>query len=104
MAITKLPTIVLGGTGYVSGELLRLIAAHPHLDLKPVLSDSHPGERVAKSFPHLAPAYPAHTLSSLEAVTKLVGDLPDTALGSAAPHGVAAKWSDDVLTAAEQAG
>src|SRR5690606_20285535 len=104
MAITKLPTIVLGGTGYVSGELLRLIAAHPHLDLKAVLSDSHPGERVAKSFPHLAPAYPELTFSSLEAVTKLVGDLPDTALVSAAPHGVAAKLIDDVLTAAEKAG
>jgi N-acetyl-gamma-glutamylphosphate reductase len=30
--VTELtPAIVLGGTGYVAGELLRLIAAHPRL-------------------------------------------------------------------------
>ncbi|MGH8189298.1 MAG: hypothetical protein ACREUC_22265, partial [Steroidobacteraceae bacterium] len=40
----KTPTIVLGGTGYVAGELLRLIAAHPRLDLRAILSDSQPGE------------------------------------------------------------
>ena len=51
-------SIVLGGTGYVAGELLRLIAAHPQLELKAVLSDSQPGEPVAKSFAHLAPVYP----------------------------------------------
>ena len=28
-----IPTIVLGGTGYVAGELLRLIATHPQLQL-----------------------------------------------------------------------
>ena len=47
---TRLPAFVLGGTGYVAGELLRLIAAHPQLELKAVLSDSQPGEPVAKSF------------------------------------------------------
>ena len=34
----KTPVIVLGGTGYVAGDLLRLIAAHPQLELKGVLS------------------------------------------------------------------
>jgi len=29
----KIPAIVLGGTGYVAGELLRLIAAHPSVEL-----------------------------------------------------------------------
>ena len=41
------PTIVLGGTGYVAGELLRLIAGHPRLALAGVLSDGSPGEPVA---------------------------------------------------------
>ena len=27
------PAVVLGGTGYVAGELLRLIAGHPRLEL-----------------------------------------------------------------------
>lgn len=100
----KLPTIVLGGTGYVAGELLRLIAGHPYLELKAVLSDSQPGELVAKSFAHLAPIYPELTFSSFESIKQLLGTLPEAAVVSAAPHGVAAKLIDDLLVAAEQAG
>lgn len=100
----RVPTIVLGGTGYVAGELLRLIAAHPHLELKAVLSDSQPGELVAKSFPHLAPVYPTLTFSSLADVTSIVSALPHSAIVSAAPHGVAAKLIDDLLNAAEAKG
>ena len=29
----RTPAIVLGGTGYVAGELLRLIAGHPQLEV-----------------------------------------------------------------------
>jgi len=100
----KVPTIVLGGTGYVAGELLRLIAGHPQLELKAVLSDSQPGELIAKSFAHLAPVYPELTFSSLESITKLIAELPDAAIVSAAPHGVAAKLIDDLLSASEKAG
>lgn len=100
---TKIPAIVLGGTGYVAGELLRLIAGHPNLELKAVLSDSQPGELVAKSFPHLAPIYPELTFSSLESITKLIAELPDAAVISAAPHGVAAKLIDELLSASEKA-
>ena len=44
-----IPTIVLGGTGYVAGELLRLVAGHPRFELAAVMSDSQPGEPVAKA-------------------------------------------------------
>ena len=98
MSEVKVPVIVLGGTGYVAGELLRLIAAHPKLELKAVLSDSQPGESVAKSFAHLAPIYPELKFSSLEQVTELVGTLPQSAILSAAPHGVAARLIDGLLT------
>jgi N-acetyl-gamma-glutamyl-phosphate reductase len=104
MSETKLPAIILGGTGYVSGELLRLVAAHPHLELRAILSDSQPGESVAKWFAHLAPVYPELTFSSLEQVRELVGSLPTCALLSAAPHGVAAKLIDDLLKVAEARG
>ena len=43
----RIPAIVLGGTGYVAGELLRLLASHPYLDLAAVASDSQPDEPVA---------------------------------------------------------
>ena len=104
MTIARVPTIVLGGTGYVAGELLRLIAMHPRLELKAVLSDSQPGEPVAKSFAHLAAVYPALAFSSLDAVTELVSSLPQSAILSAAPHGVAAKLIDELLKAAEAKG
>ncbi len=100
----KVPAIVLGGTGYVAGELLRLIAAHPHLDLRAILSDSQPGEPVAKSFPHLAPIYPDLKFSSLEQIKDIVGSLPQSAIISAAPHGVAAQLIDDLLKTAESKG
>lgn len=100
----KTPVIVLGGTGYVAGELLRLIAAHPQLELRGVLSDSQPGEPVAKSFVHLAPLYPELKFQDLETIKQLVAALPQSAILSAAPHGVAAKLIDDLLAAAEAKG
>ncbi|MES1196719.1 MAG: N-acetyl-gamma-glutamyl-phosphate reductase [Steroidobacter sp.] len=102
--MNKVPTIVLGGTGYVAGELLRLIAAHPHLELQAILSDSQPGEAVAKAFPHLAVIYPTLKYSSLEEVTQLVKTLPRSAILAAAPHGVSHKLLDGLISASEQAG
>ena len=45
----RTPAIVLGGTGYVAGELLRLIAGHPRLELAGILSDSQPPIQLAKA-------------------------------------------------------
>lgn len=104
MSTEKLPAIVLGGTGYVAGELLRLLAAHPFVELKAILSDSQPGEPITKYFPHLAPAYPDLKFSSATELAELVGTLPKSAILSAAPHGVAAKLIDDLLKAAEAKG
>ncbi len=94
----NIAAIVLGGTGYVAGELLRLIAGHPRLELKAVLSDSQPGTRVAAAFPHLASAYPELAFSGIEEVEALMR-APRTALFSAAPHGVAAALIDRLLEA-----
>jgi N-acetyl-gamma-glutamyl-phosphate reductase len=96
--------VVLGGTGYVAGELLRLLAAHPHLKLAAVMSDSQPGESVAAAFPHLAAAYPQLLFSSQEQVQQLIQAAPACALFSAAPHGVSAGLIDALLTAAARAG
>jgi len=99
-----IPTIVLGGTGYVAGELLRLIAGHPHFKLAGILSDSQPGESVAKAFGHLAPAYPDTKFSSIDEIEQLVATLPRSAIFSAAPHGASAALIDRLLTKAEAAG
>ena len=77
---SPIPTVVLGGTGYVAGELLRLLAAHPRFELGAVLSDSRPGEPVAKAFPHLAAAYGDTLFKSQAEVLALVAGTPECAV------------------------
>lgn len=99
----QIPTVVLGGTGYVAGELLRLIAGHPYFALAGVLSDSQPGEPVAGAFRHLAPAYPSERFKSVAEIEAIVARERSTAIFSAAPHGSAAALIDRLLSAAERA-
>jgi N-acetyl-gamma-glutamyl-phosphate reductase common form len=99
-----IPTIVLGGTGYVAGELLRLIAGHPQMKLAAIMSDSQPGESVAKAFPHLASAYADTRFQSQTAVEKRVAETPQSAIFCAAPHGAAAALIDSLLKCAERGG
>ena len=101
---TRIPTVILGGTGYVAGELLRLVLGHPQLEVAGILSDSQPGEPVAKAFPHLAPVLGDLRFVSEEGITRLVTTLPACALFSAAPHGVSAALIDKLLAAAAAAG
>jgi N-acetyl-gamma-glutamyl-phosphate reductase common form len=89
--------VVLGGSGYVAGELLRLIAGHPHFELAAVLSDSRPGDLVAQAFPHLASAYPEARFASQAQIEELVSANSETAVFSAAPHGAAAALIDALL-------
>src|SRR4051812_11267372 len=100
----QIPAIVLGGTGYVSGELLRLIFGHPHFSLAGVMSDSAPGELAARSFPHLAVALGDTVFKSQSEITALIAREPISAVFCAAPHGAAASLIDALLKAAETAG
>jgi N-acetyl-gamma-glutamyl-phosphate reductase len=100
----QIPTIVLGGSGYVAGEFLRLIAGHPALTLGGVVSTSQPGEPVGKTFPHLAPTYPDTQFVSLEAVLERLNTAPRWLLLSAAPHGASAQLVDHILNEGASAG
>ena len=44
---------IVGGTGYTGVELLRLLAAHPQVDLQAITSRSEEGMAVADMFPNL---------------------------------------------------
>ena len=99
----KIPAVVLGGTGYVAGELLRLIAGHPNYSLAGVMSDSQPGESVAKAFGHLAPVFPEERFKSQGEIEAIVTREPSAAIFSAAPHGAAASLIDTLLGKAESA-
>ena len=101
---TKIPAIVLGGTGYVSGELLRLISGHPHFTLAGVMSDSSPGESAGKSFPHLAAVLGDTKFKSQAEIAAILSKEPTSAVFCAAPHGAAAALIDSLLKAAESTG
>ncbi len=100
----KIPAVVLGGTGYVSGELIRLLLGHPHFALAGILSDSSPGELAGKSFPHLAALLGDMEFKSQAQIAGLMGREPTSAVFCAAPHGAAAGLIDSLLKTAEAAG
>ncbi len=55
---TPLRTGIVGASGYAGAELLRLLAAHPALDVAWVTGDSNAGKTVAELYPSLGRAYP----------------------------------------------
>ena len=97
----KLPVIVLGGSGYVAGELLRLIATHPRLHLGAAVSTSQNGNPLASSFTHLAGIYRDTAFVSVDDAIARLGASAAWVVVSAAPHGVSAGLVDRLLDAAE---
>ena len=49
---------IVGGSGYTGAELLRLLAAHPEIEVVHVTADSNAGSKVADLYPSLGAAYP----------------------------------------------
>ena len=86
-------TAILGASGYVGGELLRLIAAHPELDAASLFGDSKSGLDVGAVHPHLAAAYPDAVVERFEASALDGIDLVFAAL----PHGHSQKLAASIL-------
>jgi len=87
-------TAILGASGYVGGELLRLLAAHPTLRATRLFGDSKAGQALGAVHPHLAPAYPDSTVERFD------GDLGGIDLLFAAlPHGKSQEIAPAVLAA-----
>lgn len=101
---TPLPVIVLGGSGYVAGEFLRLIAQHPRLGLGAAVSTSAAGQPIGKAFGHLQPIFADECFVSLDAAIARLGDAPRWVAVSAAPHGASAPLIEQLLVAADAAG
>jgi N-acetyl-gamma-glutamyl-phosphate reductase len=86
-------TAILGASGYVGGELLRLIAAHPELVAAKLFGESRAGQALGAVHPHLAAAYPDATVEKFEG-TGLDGvDLVFAAL----PHGHSQRLAATIL-------
>ena len=86
-------TAILGASGYVGGELLRLLAAHPEFAPAKLFGDSKAGQTLGAIHPHLAAAYP-------EAVVEKFGEgaLDGIDLVFAAlPHGKSQEIAASIL-------
>ena len=80
---------VAGASGYAGGELLRLLAGHPDLEIGPVTGQSSAGRPIAEVHPHLAgvPSLAARPFDALESIAGSGCDLVFLALpaGESAP-------------------
>ncbi len=99
--MSSIPAVVLGATGYVGGELLRLIAGHPNFDLLAAVSESRAGDPVADVFAHLFPAYGDTPFAAHDTWLDRVEPGSQLALFSAAPHGASAAMIANCLAAVE---
>ena len=84
---------ILGASGYVGGELMRLIAAHPSMRVGVAFGASSAGEKVEVAHPHLALAYPDARFAAWDADQLAGCDLIFAAL----PHGETQRLADDLL-------
>ncbi len=87
-------TAIFGASGYVGGELLRCLAAHPEFAPAKLFGDSKAGQPLAAVHPHLAAAYPDAVVERFE------DDLSDIDLVFAAlPHGKSQEIAPAILEA-----
>jgi N-acetyl-gamma-glutamyl-phosphate reductase len=86
-------TAILGASGYVGGELLRLLAAHPELAPVKLFGESKAGQKLGAVHPHLAAVYPNAIFEKFEE-----GALTDVDLVFAAlPHGHSQRLAATIL-------
>jgi N-acetyl-gamma-glutamyl-phosphate reductase len=77
---------VIGGSGYAGGELLRLLATHPHFEVVAISAHSNAGEPITSIHPQLF-SYTGRTFSSFTAAEFAECELIFLAL----PHGQSSK-------------
>ncbi|HUG45343.1 MAG TPA: N-acetyl-gamma-glutamyl-phosphate reductase, partial [Sphingomicrobium sp.] len=86
-------TAILGASGYVGGELLRLLGTHPALVPVKLLGDSRAGQPIAAVHPHLAAHYAGATIERFDESALEGIDLVFAAL----PHGHSQKIAPEIL-------
>jgi N-acetyl-gamma-glutamyl-phosphate reductase len=86
---------VAGASGYAGGELLRLIAAHPDLELGPVTAGSNAGAPVTAVHPHL-PEFAGRTFEETDPERLASADLVFLALHHEQSAAMAARLPAEV--------
>ena len=91
----KIGVAILGGTGFGAGELLRLFAGHPNVEIVVVTSRSNDGKHVSSVHPHLASVCDLKFQSSLQA--DMFKGFGDVCIISALPHGASAASIKEII-------
>lgn len=86
-------TAILGASGYVGGELLRLAAGHPLLHATKLFGESKAGQTLGAVHPHLAGAYPDARIDRFDENALDGVDLVFAAL----PHGHSQRLAETIL-------
>ncbi len=89
---------ILGATGYTGAELIRLLDAHPHFEIKHLAAFSQAGKKVSDVLPSIASQSASMTLAKADDV------MPDDVqlVFSALPHAAAAKSVKKALDAGKK--
>jgi N-acetyl-gamma-glutamyl-phosphate reductase len=89
---------VAGASGYAGGELLRIIAGHPHFELSVLTADSSVGKAVADVHQHLAgdPGVAGLIFEPQHAIKQADCDLVFMALPSGQSAPLAASLTDEI--------
>lgn len=102
--MSSFDTIVLGASGYVGAECLRLVHRHPNLRLTAAISESRADASIESLFPHLQSSSDLRFHSPGEIPAILEAARGPIAVLSAANHGVSAGFVGEIVETAEQKG
>jgi N-acetyl-gamma-glutamyl-phosphate reductase len=87
---------IAGASGYTGAELLRLLAAHPDIEVVHVTADTNAGAKVTDLYPSLGPVYDAMRLAPLAAGDLRGLDLVFCTLPHGASQALVPGIADDV--------
>ena len=97
-----LATYIIGGSGYVSGELVRLTLGHPELKLMGVVSSTKQSQAIETSFPHLKPILTGLSFIDLDNLLNSLESHSEVIILSAAPHGKSTDIVNKIYSKAKQ--
>ena len=89
---------VIGASGYAGEELVRLLLAHPHVELTTVTSRQYAGRSIGNVFPRFAHLEKAVALKFTDAKPAAIAGLAEVVF-LALPHGVSAGMGEALLEA-----
>lgn len=102
--MSSIETVVLGASGYVGAECLRLIHGHPSLKLIAAVSESRADSTIESLFPYLQSSFDLRFRSPEEIPAILEASRGKLAVFSAASHGVSAGLVGTLVESAEKKG